>query len=962
MLFSRLKYSLVLALVTFSLSAQNKEKTDSLVRLLGCDELQQVEFAGYNIRKALGHARFEHNSTLLICDTAVWNVTRSIINAFGHVRIIQNQTVLDSDKLDYFIDDNLAQFRGTVVQLQDKQKNTLRTRDLDYNTKDSVATFKNGGAFRDKDGQIIESVLGTYDSKIKTFTFSRNVNMYTDSVFVKTEKLDFNTGTNIALFGAETNAWRDDNMLSANTGWYKRNDEIFLFQGNVHLLTPKQEAWSDSLKYYKIPNDIEMFGHVELLDTTRNVAAVAGYMRYVDSLSYIKMTRDPAVIAVTTQNEKKDTAYMGADTLIYWTVKKNEIGKSVIKDAERRLEEINVDPVSEYRRKAAEQAKAAAEQAKKKMEEEDPNAAGAKDKGKGGAQKNEEAGAAATGGRSGRGVIPPHLPGPWDDCTAPVFPEYSFSRQRPDSLAVGKKALPPAALPDSSLMKNAADSLMKNAADSVSLADSLSKVPEDTTKIGFLLGIKNVKVYRSDMQVCCDSLAYTDLDSLIRLYDKPVVWNEITRQYYADSITVIVKNQTIDRASLMSNAFIITQEDSICYDQIKGAEMMAYFDSTGTLKRFDAMGGASGLFYIKEHDALATVNKFESKMLTASFKEGNINDLNYFDAVKSDAYPVVQLKKDDKILKGFDWQPDKRPADHSAITSLSPRESERTAYEAVPKTKFPQTDIYFPGYMKSVYKTLATQDSLKQVRNAERKRLEEERKAAERIAADSLSTTPLDSLDLNSSSDSLGVINSLSEKDSLLAGANKLPPSGSLTSALNKNDTLSVAKDTLSTKKDSSAVSRQPLDSLSSAPKPSVVIDQKEIEKAKANAAKAQEKARIKAEAAQKKAKKENADKEKQAAKEAQWAKLDAKDAEKAKVKEEKALKKKRANTLKTLKAVEKREAAEQKALDRYKARYEKKKARQDERKAAKAKRDSSAKAKTNSAAGEKSGSASKTN
>ena len=48
-------------------------------------------------------------------------------------------------------------------------------------------------------------------------------------------------------------------------------------------------------------------------------------------------------------------------------------------------------------------------------------------------------------------------------------------------------------------------------------------------------------------------------------------------------------------------------------------------------------------------------------MLTATLKDGNIQDLNYFDAVKTDAYPVVQMKKDEKILKGFDWQPDKRP-------------------------------------------------------------------------------------------------------------------------------------------------------------------------------------------------------------------------------------------------------------------------------------------------------------
>ena len=111
MLARRLAYSLILLLVSFGLFAQNTEQKDSLVRLLGCDELQQVEEYGQSYRKALGHARFEHNSTLLICDTALWNVNQNVINAFGNVQIIQNNTVLSSESLDYLIDQNLAQFR-----------------------------------------------------------------------------------------------------------------------------------------------------------------------------------------------------------------------------------------------------------------------------------------------------------------------------------------------------------------------------------------------------------------------------------------------------------------------------------------------------------------------------------------------------------------------------------------------------------------------------------------------------------------------------------------------------------------------------------------------------------------------------------------------------------------------------------------------------------------------------------
>lgn len=961
MLARRLAYSLILLLVSFGLSAQNTEQKDSLVRLLGCDELQQVEEYGQSYRKALGHARFEHNSTLLICDTALWNVNQNVINAFGNVQIIQNNTVLSSESLDYLIDQNLAQFRGALVQLRDKDGNTLRTTDLDYNTKDSVAVFRNGGALRDKDGQIIESDDGHYYSKLKTFSFTNNVNMYTDSIFVKTDDLDYNTGTNVATFGTGTNAWRDNNMLSSQAGFYERTLEKFTFFRNVHILTENQEAWADTLVYYRVPNNVEMFGHVELLDTTRNVAAVAGYVQYIDSLSFIKLTREPAVIAISEQGEKRDTAYIGADTLILRSIPKCDVDSSEISNSASRLKEINVDPVTEYRRKAYEAAKAAAEEARKKREEEDPNAAGASDRGAsavkpggkptgkpagkaGGKPTGKPAGKATgtatgktagttagkTGDNSGGKAISKSgklsgdamigdpvtkgrqgLPAPWDDVIEYAPPRFQLPdtlKTSPDTVRVPSDSLAaktlsavtePVSVTEPAEVTNpqSPDSLtvptdsLTVPGDSLHVpTDSLSLAPKDSTKISFIYGIRNVKVFRNDMQVACDSLAYTDLDSLIRLYENPIVWNEIKRQYSADSITVIVKNQSIDRASLMSNAFIIVQEDTLSYDQIRGTEMMAYFDSTGALRRFDSMGGASGVFYIEENGSLATVNKFESKMLTATLKDGNIQDLNYFDAVKTDAYPVVQMKKDEKILKGFDWQPDKRPKGPEDITPYKPRESQRKVYENVPRAEFAQTDIYFPGHMNSVYKMLARQDSLKRVRNAERRRLEAERKAeAARIA---------DSLRIVAAADSLALADSLARADSL-----------ALRDSLASRDSLA--------RQDSLVVS----DSLSVSKADSLANDPSAIKKA---------------EQERKKAEREKARKDRQAAKEARWAELDARDAAKAKAKEEKALKKKRQRTLKTLKAMEKRRAKEERMLERYKARYEKQKARKAARKAGK--------------------------
>ena len=191
-LLRRLSLCLPVLLLSFTAYAQTQEKEepeDSIVVLISSKKAQLLEINGQSLRKVTGPATFLHNNTYLLCDTALWNVDTKIIDAIGNVKIIQEETELQSEKMVYYIDRDLAEFRGNVVQLRDKDNNILRTRNLDYNTKDSIAVFRGGGSMKDKDGQIIESQTGKYESKIKLFTFTEDVNMFTEWIFVKTSRL-----------------------------------------------------------------------------------------------------------------------------------------------------------------------------------------------------------------------------------------------------------------------------------------------------------------------------------------------------------------------------------------------------------------------------------------------------------------------------------------------------------------------------------------------------------------------------------------------------------------------------------------------------------------------------------------------------------------------------------------------------------------------------------------------------
>ena len=849
-------------------SQGSEENKDSLVILLSSKSAKMVDIEGASYRKIIGPARFLHNGTYLLCDTALWNVETKKIEAWGNVSILQEETVLTSDKLTYYIDMDLAEFRGSVVQLTDKDHNTLRTRYLDYNTKDSVAVFQRGGAMRDKDGQIIESRNGSYDSKIKTFTFTDDVNMFTDSIFVKTKSLVYQSDLNLATFGSATDVWKDENMLSSNRGWYDRGQEVFFFADKVHVMSKDQEGWSDSLYFYRNTSDVDMLGNAQVTDTTRNVFGLAGRIHYEDSLAKVTMTRLPAVISQTTEEDGSiDTLYLGADKLVYYTVKMCDVDSLVALDAIKRIEAMNVDPVGEYRKKAAEAAAKAAEEAAMN----DPNYR-PKTAPKGGPQS----------APSAKPSAPSAKPSVAQRTAAPVRTSAADSLSRnTDSLNVASDSL-----------SMGIDSLA-HASDSLSVTDTLViEEPKDTTKIGFLEAVRNVRIYKKNMQIVCDSLLYSDLDSLGRLFVQPVIWQDITRQYAADSISVMVKDGGMEKASLMANAFIHIQEDSTHYDQIKGTEMLAFFDDKGALERFDVLGGASALFYIEENDVFATVNKPESKMLSATFKDGSIQRIYYYEEAKNDAYPIVQLSPEDQKLKGFDWQAEKRPADRSAVTPLSLRPSERRAYEARPHARFTQTNIYFPGYMNDIYRQMEVRDSLQKIRARDRQMAQA--REAERVRLDSLAR--LDSLVL---ADSLARVDSLAAADSL--------------AKVHVDDSL-AAGGSLS----------HVADSLAAADTVAVILTPEQIKAAEKAAKKAAaEKAR-----AEKKAARAARKKAKQEALEAKWAELDRKDADKAAAKAAKKLAKERKRKRRALEGQAAQQRKDLETLERYRQKYEERKAR----------------------------------
>lgn len=669
--------------------------SDSLFRLVQAERAEQYERFGMHYRLVKGHARFLHNDTYLLCDSASWNVDSRFIEAYGNVQIIQNNTMLKSEQMFYWIDENKAQFRGPLVELFDKDGNTLRTDKLIYNTKDSVAVFDSGGSLKSKDGNVIESRRGTYDGKESMFFFEEQVELYMDSIEVKTLWMRYFSEQEKAFFGRNTHLWRDNGFLRADDGWYDRQQKVIYFTDKVFMFDPSYEAWAGEVYYYQNDGAADLYKDAQVLDTTNKSIYMGDHLQYVPATDSTSdrglLTDNPAIVYYgENENHEVDTLYTRADTFYVYALPRCSIPEEEISESKKRLEDIMYDALAKKREEEAVQRE---QERIKKMRDAGKLPPEWVEK-----QKQAEADSLAALARLDSLVTVGLL-----DSLAAAPDSIRASRQAVDSLI--SVALMP---PDDSSAVAAADSLSAP-------VDSLAAPPADSTLIRYVKAWNKVRMYRSDLQAACDSMVFTELDSIARLYGSPVLWNEVHNQLSADEMQLLMKDGSLDRGSMITNAWLISERDSVHYNQIKSTEMLGYFRDN-KIYRFDALGGVSAIFYMVEDSVITTINVKESKSLTAALKDGTAQRMLYVESIRSDAYPVGELPVEKQRLKDFKWRGDERPVSRRSITQRRIRESERSKYETMRKPSYRETNKYFDNYMYKLFEKLDAEKRAEQMR------------------------------------------------------------------------------------------------------------------------------------------------------------------------------------------------------------------------------------------------------
>jgi lipopolysaccharide export system protein LptA len=208
-------------------------------------------------------------------------------------------------------------------------------------------------------------------------------------------------------------------------------------------------------------------------------------------------------------------------------------------------------------------------------------------------------------------------------------------------------------------------------------ADTLVSIDNEDPKKKRLLAYNHVRIFKKDMQGIADSLEYRPSDSTIYFYKKPVLWTQ-GNQMTADSIRMLLQHNTISKIFFVNNAFAISQDTLLNFNQIKGRKMTAEL-ANRKINRIFVLGNGESLYYILDdkNTALRGMNKIICSNITIRFKDGRINNLSFYKKPDAQFIPPHELKKEDKLLKGFNWKADEKPEKKDVVQTDNPDKEER---------------------------------------------------------------------------------------------------------------------------------------------------------------------------------------------------------------------------------------------------------------------------------------------
>jgi len=208
-----------------------------------------------------------------------------------------------------------------------------------------------------------------------------------------------------------------------------------------------------------------------------------------------------------------------------------------------------------------------------------------------------------------------------------------------------------------------------NEGDSLFLRGDTLRIAYDTSTNDMIhmLAYHNVRFFRHDMQGVSDSLAYVAEDSTVTMFGNPIVWSN-NDQMTGDTIRMLLSENMPKLMYLINRAFIVSKgyyEGQ--FNQIKGREVIGFFNDSSELEIIRVFENVETIYFVMDDldNSLIGILKQPADEMEMRLEDRVIVSITYHNigdgTLQGSMFPDWDLPVEERFLKGFLWQIERRP-------------------------------------------------------------------------------------------------------------------------------------------------------------------------------------------------------------------------------------------------------------------------------------------------------------
>lgn len=298
---------LVTAFPAFSQNAKPESKRLP-INILDNEQGESITRNGVTVFKFSGHVIFQHGTDIMYCDTAYLNQQENSMEAFGNIKIIQqNGTTAEGDYLSYTGNTKKAYMKGNVA-LKNADDN-LWTEELDYDLNTKNGNYYQNGTLQ-SGSTTVSSERGAYNAGTKEARFMGDVLVTDTSYTIESRDLGYNTESKIMRFFDSSVVYNETSVLRTSRGNYDTKLDIAEFNVRSSIVNEEQYIEGDSLYYNKQSGIGRAIGKVVIIDTSEKATLFCG-RAFTDDKQKTLLAVDKPVLRKLGET---DSMFIRADT------------------------------------------------------------------------------------------------------------------------------------------------------------------------------------------------------------------------------------------------------------------------------------------------------------------------------------------------------------------------------------------------------------------------------------------------------------------------------------------------------------------------------------------------------------------------------------------------------------------------------------------------------------------------